>query len=222
MDRLYIVPILLFSVVVHELAHGVVALKLGDPTARENGRLTFNPIPHIDPFGSIIVPLFAFLANLSTFIAWAKPVPINPEYFKVPRRDEMLVSLAGPSSNLLLAFSCVLTAVFFIVLQRNIAIEEESLLSSVLQFCVDMFTAGIALNVMLALFNLIPIPPLDGSHVLAFFLPSSLAKRYQEIGFLGIFIVLFLLNIPGVRETFIVCVRVVTYPYFSLLHLLLQ
>ena len=100
MDSLYILPILLFSIVVHEVAHGWMALRLGDSTARDSGRLTLNPIPHIDPIGSIAIPLLSYLSAGSVFIAWAKPVPINPANFRNFRRDDILVSIIGPFSNL--------------------------------------------------------------------------------------------------------------------------
>ena len=105
-EQLFIIPILLFSVVIHEMAHGWMALRLGDTTARDAGRLTLNPIPHIDLFGSILVPLFSILAAGRVFIAWAKPVPVNPWNFRNLRRDDMLVSIVGPVSNLCLALAC--------------------------------------------------------------------------------------------------------------------
>jgi Zn-dependent protease len=115
LNWLYVLPILLFSIVVHEVAHGWMALLLGDTTARDSGRLTLNPIPHIDPIGSIAVPLLSYIAAGSVFIAWAKPVSVNPANFRNFRRDDILVSLVGPFSNLLVAFCC---AVFFILMQR--------------------------------------------------------------------------------------------------------
>src|SRR5512142_2105649 len=108
LEQLDVLPILLFSVIVHEIAHGWMALKLGDPTARDMGRLTLNPIPHIDPVGSMLVPLISFFAAGTVFIAWAKPVPVNPLYFRNLRRDGILVSVVGPASNLLLALFCAI------------------------------------------------------------------------------------------------------------------
>jgi Zn-dependent protease len=101
LDTLYILPVLLFSIVVHEVAHGWMALRLGDTTARDLGRLTLNPIPHIDPIGSVLVPLISLFSTGSVFIAWAKPVPVNPMMFRNPRRDDILVSTVGPFSNLI-------------------------------------------------------------------------------------------------------------------------
>ena len=100
---LIVVPVLLFSVVVHECAHGIAAERVGDPTARMLGRITLNPVPHIDPVGSILVPVLLLLTNSSIFFAWAKPVPVNPRNFHQPRRDDIVVSIAGPISNILLA-----------------------------------------------------------------------------------------------------------------------
>jgi Zn-dependent protease len=106
LENIYIVPILIFSVVIHEMAHGWVALRCGDTTARDLGRLTLNPIPHIDFFGSILVPLLSIITTGRVFIAWAKPVPINPGNFSNYKRDDSLVTAAGPFSNLLTAFIC--------------------------------------------------------------------------------------------------------------------
>ena len=113
LEELYILPVLLFSVVIHEISHGYMALRLGDSTAKEMGRLTLNPIPHIDPMGSVVVPLFSLLVAGQVFIAWAKPVPINPLNFPNYRRDDLLVAAVGPLSNIVLAFVCSL---FVIVL----------------------------------------------------------------------------------------------------------
>src|SRR5437868_12688102 len=106
LDQLYIFPILLFSVIIHEIAHGWMALQLGDPTALDEGRLTLNPIPHIDPVGSILVPLIAMLSPGHFFIGWAKPVPVNPMNFSNYHRDDILFSVIGPISNIVLALSC--------------------------------------------------------------------------------------------------------------------
>src|SRR5260221_6425187 len=115
MEQLYILPILLFSVVIHEISHGWMALRLGDTTARDLGRLTLNPIPHIDPVGSVLVPLFSLVATGRVFIAWAKPVPVNPLNFSDMRRDDILVSVVGPVSNFILSFICT---IIYIVLQK--------------------------------------------------------------------------------------------------------
>src|SRR5512135_791729 len=177
LDRLYLLPILLFSIIVHEIAHGWMALRLGDPTARDMGRLTLNPIPHIDPIGSIIVPLISFFAAGTVFIAWAKPVPVNPANFRNFRRDDILVSVIGPASNLVLALFCV---VMFIITRRLLGpgdLISAGMGQDAASYLAQMFYAGIPLNIFLAVFNLIPVPPLDGSHVVASLLPQNVADR---------------------------------------------
>ncbi len=221
MDALYVLPVLLFSVVVHEIAHGWMALRLGDPTARDMGRLTLNPIPHIDPIGSIAIPLLSYLTAGAVFIAWAKPVPVNPMYFRNQRRDDILVSVVGPLSNLVVALGC---ALFYVLTVRLIGPMEnmnEGLSQSVAVFLLRMFAAGITLNIFLAVFNLIPVPPLDGSHVLASLLPEDLGERYRQIGFFGILIVLVLMRIAPVRDAMYAVVLTIREPYTWLVNTLL-
>jgi|WetSurMetagenome_2_1015567.scaffolds.fasta_scaffold21199_1 Zn-dependent protease len=221
LEQLFVVPILLFSVVIHEMAHGWMALRFGDPTARDSGRLTLNPIPHIDLFGSILVPLFSILAAGRIFIAWAKPVPVNPYNFRNFRRDDMLVSLVGPVSNLCLALAC---SVMVILLGRTgpaLPMQSVPLLSKFWEFLLKMFYGGVYLNVVLAVFNLIPIPPLDGSHVLASFLPDELADRYRRLGFLGIFFVIMLMRVPAVNAGFGTLIETVFSPFHALMGLFL-
>ncbi|HRU24211.1 MAG TPA: site-2 protease family protein, partial [Candidatus Latescibacteria bacterium] len=151
---LVVLPVGIMAVTIHEVSHGYIAWKLGDPTAHYAGRLTLNPIAHIDPIGALMLVLVGF--------GWAKPVPVNPGYFKNPRRGMMWVALAGPVSNILFAvvFALVLKAVF------AFSSEYTAALFPLLRF-------GIVINVVLAAFNMIPIPPLDGSRVLANFLPFN-------------------------------------------------
>jgi Zn-dependent protease len=201
-DQLYILPILLFSVIIHEIAHGWVALKLGDPTAKMMGRLTLNPVPHIDLVGSIIVPLFSLFAAGSVFIAWAKPVPVDPRNFAHYRRDDMLVSVAGPVSNLVLALVCSITVILLAVANRTVEGMNAPLADETMLFLLRMFYGGIYLNIMLAVFNLLPVPPLDGSHVLASLLPGKAAAVYARIGFAGIFLILFLMRVPVFSDAF--------------------
>ncbi len=210
-ENLVILPVLLFSVVLHELAHGWMALKLGDPTARDQGRLTLNPIPHIDLFGSIVIPLLSLAAAGSVFIAWAKPVPVNPANFSNPRRDDVLVSAVGPITNLVISFGCTVAVIILVFLGRNILTGDQPLLEKVLDFLQRMFYGGIFLNIVLAVFNLIPVPPLDGSHLLAAVLPASLAARFRSIGFLGVFALIALMRVPFFNEAF----RVVTDSLFA-------
>ena len=160
-----------------------MALRLGDSTARDSGRLTFNPIPHIDPIGSIAIPLLSYISVGSVFIAWAKPVPINPANFRNYRRDDILVSITGPFSNLLMAFCCAVLYIFSERLFGPLKLIENNFQREIAAFLIHMFAAGITLNIFLAVFNLIPVPPLDGSHVLSAMLPAEIGERYRQIGF---------------------------------------
>jgi Zn-dependent protease len=217
LENIYIVPILIFSVVIHEMAHGWVALRLGDRTAKELGRLTLNPIPHIDLFGSILVPIFSILATGRVLIAWAKPVPIDPRNFSHFKRDDSLVTVAGPVSNFIIAFICSV----FVIIVHKLTVEfaagnTESMAFEFMNFLYKMFAYGIFLNVALAIFNLIPIPPLDGSHLLANILPNETAFRYRKIGFLGIFIILALFNfVPGFAKIFFSIIIFFTMPFLN-------
>lgn len=179
--------VLLFSIIVHEIAHGYVALLNGDPTARIMGRITLNPVPHIDPVGTIILPLMLLITHAGILFGWARPVPVNPLNYRNYRWGEFAVSAAGPVSNLALA-------VAFSVLLR-LGLENPGLM--------ELAYFGVTINIFLALFNLIPIPPLDGSHILAILLPPELARLYshlQPVGFILI-LILFYTGIMGVILT---------------------
>jgi Zn-dependent protease len=220
METLYIIPILLFSVVVHEVMHGYVALKCGDPTAKYMGRLTLNPIPHIDLFGSILVPLFSILVAGRVFIAWAKPVPINPLNFRNYKRDSVLVSAVGPISNLFLALCCALFVIALLNLGNFFDSFNSELVKFAYEFLLKMFYGGIYLNIVLGVFNLIPVPPLDGSHVLASILPDRLGESYRQIGFFGIFIVIFLMRVPIFSNIFFSIVKAIAFPIEVLIQVL--
>ncbi|HEX9007508.1 MAG TPA: site-2 protease family protein [Bacteroidota bacterium] len=201
-EHLSIIPVLLFSIIIHEIAHGWVALRLGDPTAKMLGRLTLNPIPHIDPVGSVLIPLMSLAAAGSVFIAWAKPVPVDPGNFRRPRRDDILVSLAGPVSNLVLAVLCALAVLLVIPAARLLGESGGESVSQGALFLVRMFYGGAYLNIALALFNLLPVPPLDGSHVVASALPPAASLQFRRIGFLGVLALLFLMRVPAVAAAF--------------------
>ena len=219
METLYIFPILLFSIVVHEVAHGWLALKLGDPTASDMGRLTLNPIPHIDPVGSIIVPLISYFAAGTVFIAWAKPVPINPANFRNFRRDDILVSIIGPISNLVIALLCVVLYVLTVTTFGSTDLIAAGFGREAVSFLKNMFYAGIPLNIFLAVFNLIPVPPLDGSHVVASLLPEKAANQYRQIGFAGILLIIILMRLAPVQHAVLATVHFILIPYVSLLNL---
>ncbi|MDL2207836.1 site-2 protease family protein [Desulfovibrio sp. OttesenSCG-928-F20] len=177
----------LFGIICHEVAHGYTAYRMGDPTAKSLGRLTLNPIRHIDPVG---FGVFAFTALTMPFvIGWAKPVPVQPMYFRRPRQGMVLVSLAGPMTNFLVALLCALIVKFTL----NLSASGIGTGSVWLWAIHESAMFGIVINCALAWFNLMPIPPLDGSHILAGLLPLSLARAYSSIGRYGMFILLLLL-----------------------------
>jgi Zn-dependent protease len=215
-NELPVLPILLFSVIIHEIAHGWMALKLGDPTARDLGRLTLNPIPHIDPIGSVLVPLVSLAAAGHVFIAWAKPVPVQPMNFHNPRRDNVLVSVVGPASNFILAFICALAVIVIAGILRSVEGSAPEPFVDLLRFLVTMFYGGAYMNVVLAVFNLLPVPPLDGSHVLAGLLPADAARNYMRIGFLGVILFLFLMRVPAVADGFFALIGAAFSPFRAL------
>lgn len=174
--------ILLISLSFHEAAHAWTADKLGDPTARQLGRITMNPIAHIDPIGTILFPLIAMLSNVP-LLGWAKPVPVSFAHLKSPRRDFAIIAAAGPISNLILA---VVVAVVFMVMGGVGAVASTSY--------GDVLFKSLFLNVMLAVFNMIPVPPLDGGNVLMGVLPESMASIVDLVrpwGFLILYVLLF-------------------------------
>ncbi len=180
---------ILFAVILHEVAHGWVAHALGDPTAKKAGRLTLNPIHHIDPFGTVIMPiLLFFLSNGKLIFGYARPVPINPYNFKNPKRDMALSSLAGPGINILMAVGCAA------VLRLAMPAAEKFLPERVWSWFAEptelMFLYGVLINVVLAVLNMIPIPPLDGSRVVYWLLPEKQAMVYYRLERYGMLVLL--------------------------------
>jgi len=179
--------VLIFSAILHEIMHGVAAEKLGDPTARLAGRITLNPIPHIDPIMTILLPAILLLSGSPIIFGAAKPVPVNPVMLKEGRKDLALVALAGPVTNLFLALIGALLLKLFG--------DVNIILTIVLQFVVIY-------NVVLGLLNLIPIPPLDGSKFFTIILPEEMALKYQALAPFGIFILISLLFFTPVGDWF--------------------
>jgi Zn-dependent protease len=188
---LLFVPVLLFSVIAHEYAHGYAALKQGDTTALMLGRLTWNPIKHIDPFMTILLPLVLWFGSQGRMLlGGAKPVPVNPRNYRNFKRGDIIVSLAGVFTNLLVAVACVLLVPVFGLAGRAADGLESSF--GILQ---AMMIIGVHLNMVLIAFNLIPIPPLDGSHVMKYLLPASWSFRYMQLSRYGIIVLIVLLYV---------------------------
>ncbi|MBP2634222.1 MAG: Peptidase family [Firmicutes bacterium] len=192
-DMIFRIPALLIALTVHEYAHARAAVSLGDPTPRLLGRLTLNPVAHLDPIGLIMLWLFKF--------GWAKPVPINPSYFKNYRQDTLIVSLAGPVSNMLLA----LVTYFLFILSKMLFLSSE---------WVKILEMLYSYNILLAIFNLVPIPPLDGSKVLASILPVKYEHIFEQMEQYGPFILMGLVYI-GV-------IGIITYPFMSALDYIIK
>jgi len=193
--NIFIIALLVESIVLHEVAHGYASLLFGDRTAKSRGRLTLNPIPHIDPMMTVIVPIAAYILSKGTFIiGGAKPVPVNPYYYRQRVLGDICVSVAGVAVNLLIAVVMILllNVVVLIFGGPQAALAVKVLLNVAF------------LNIVLAMFNLIPIPPLDGSHLFKYLLPRELRSGYENLGRTGVgFIILIvLINIPSVWKVF--------------------
>lgn len=177
------VAILLFSVIIHEVSHGLMAERLGDPTARRQGRITLNPIPHLDLWGSFIIPVFLAITG-GFIIGWAKPVPVDARHFRDPMRDLAMTALAGPVANMAQVLA------YAVIFHVTVALGGPFII-------VYIASLGIFLNLLLALFNLLPIPPLDGSKLVAALLPPDMGWQYLSVGRFG-FMIVFLLLATGV------------------------
>ncbi|MFH1622420.1 MAG: site-2 protease family protein [Candidatus Omnitrophota bacterium] len=176
MNILFSLALFFLAVVIHEFAHGWMAYKLGDPTAKYSGRLTLNPLAHIDPIGTIALPLFLVITNSPILFGWAKPIPVNFLSLHNPKKDMIWVGLAGPCANILLA---IIISIFI------------NLKLFILPF--EFLSQFMLLNLVLATFNLIPIPPLDGSRVLMGLLPAKLAYKYMRLESFGFIIIVIML-----------------------------
>ncbi len=216
-DALIRVLVLVFSVVFHEVAHGWAALKLGDTTARDQGRLTLNPLPHVDPMGSIIVPALLALTSSPFMMGWAKPVPVHPGRLRQPWNDYPKVAAAGPLSNLLLALvSALLLGVTAGVGNRlpdgHAALEPAT-------FLVRVWMTGIYVNIALAAFNLVPLPPLDGSWILSRLLPGRMRASYENLrryGMLAVVGFLLLMHYTPAGQWFGIAMMAIINPFIDL------
>ena len=173
------ITVFMIVIVVHELAHGYVAYRLGDPTARDAGRLTLNPFAHADPIGTVILPALLIITRSPVIFGWAKPVPVNPYNFADPRKGMLLTSLAGPGANFGLA---VLFAIFL-----------KTGLFSVYSVPWTFLLYGVLISLILGIFNMIPIPPLDGANIVSAILPQDLARRFMRLQRYGFIILIGLL-----------------------------
>ena len=194
----WLVP-LVIAIVFHEVAHGLVARRLGDPTAESKGRLSLNPIKHIDPFGTVILPMLLALSHAPMF-GWAKPVPVNYSRLNNPRRDMVLVALAGPGMNLILAL--VGTAILAATVDAKTGVGAF-IAANALNF--------VAINIFLAIFNLLPVPPFDGGHVVEGLLPPGPAQSFRKLGRYSLLVlVLLLLVLPTLSPRANVVARIVS------------
>jgi len=183
----WLLPVV-FAITVHEVAHGWVAKKFGDNTADRQGRLTLNPLNHIDLVGTVLLPGILLLSGAGFIFGWAKPVPVDPRNFKSPRKDMMYVAMAGPISNLLMAVGWAIIARIGVSLADVQAVALPLIYSGI---------AGISINLVLALINFLPIPPLDGSRIVAGLLPERMAWQYYRLEPYGFYVLLLLLVTGG-------------------------
>ncbi|MHB8094277.1 MAG: site-2 protease family protein [Candidatus Aminicenantales bacterium] len=193
--------VLLFAITIHEASHGWAAEKMGDPTAAAMGRVSLNPIAHIDPIGTVLLPLFLVLVGMPAF-GWAKPVPVNPFNLKHPRKDNLWISLAGPAANLTAAAAAMISILILKAVSPGITVFLRSFLIQGQGFVHGFYPLEglslilfytILINTYLAVFNLIPVPPLDGSGILAGLLSEQASQRYDRIRPFGFIIVILLI-----------------------------
>ena len=192
---------LLFSLCVHEAAHAAMANWCGDPSARLLGRMTLDPRKHIDPIGTVVMPLLMLMTGIPYIFGWAKPVPFLPSNLNNIRRDPVLIALAGPVSNVIIAVSCAgILRVFFLLAANDVTFSLMSTLMMIVMFLM-------IINILLALFNMIPLPPLDGHHVLYYFLPQRGRELMDNIGPFGIIIAILFVSRPWLDATMPVALK---------------
>jgi Zn-dependent protease len=213
------IVVLLFAISVHESAHAWMANRLGDPTAKMMGRISLNPLVHIDLFGTLLLPAMLIVAGFPPF-GYAKPTPVESRNFKHLVRDDVLTAVAGPVSNFLTAFIAVL--ILAVILRGTPGIVSPfGRGADVGAPLVEMFKQAIWINVILAVFNLIPLPPLDGSHVIRHFLPYETLKVYDRVGYFGLVIVMFVLPMVGCSVVGALATPFLVF-FYSLLNALLR
>jgi Zn-dependent protease len=200
-DIVFQLIVFLFAISVHESAHAWMANLRGDPTARMLGRISLNPIRHIDPLGTVLLPLIAMFFHVPV-LGWAKPTPVDPRNFKNPVLDDVLTAVVGPASNFIVASCAVLvlavtkmlspiaTSIILGLIFRPPGFDLSQFPSLVAPFCLLLYQA-VVINVVLGVFNLIPVPPLDGSHVFRHLLPAGALRVYDTIGMFGLFVLVF-------------------------------
>lgn len=196
--------VFIYSIIIHEIAHGLIAERLGDPTARLSKRLTLNPLPHIDPIMSLLLPFFLIFTGSPIIFGAAKPVPIDPYNLRNPKKDMGLIGLAGPLSNLILAVAFSLLA-------------RVALLAFPSPFLLSLLAYAVKINIMLAIFNLTPIPPLDGGRVLTAILPDRYADALASVEKLGMMVIIFLLLFPSPFFSLVGTIYKMTFSIFSLI-----
>jgi len=200
--------VVLFAITVHEASHGWAALKMGDPTAHQMGRITLNPIRHIDPIGTILLPLMLIIMGAPPF-GWAKPVPVNPMNLKNPRKDNLIISIAGPASNISVAVIAFIVLKILMNLNPSLFYSSGGGVSNLLSPLITIVYYTIVINVILAFFNLIPIPPLDGSGVVMGLISEEAAQKYEQIRPYGFFILILLIMTGFIGRILGVVLRIV-------------
>jgi Zn-dependent protease len=208
LDGIISLFVVFFAITVHEASHGWAALKMGDPTAYQMGRITLNPIRHIDPIGTVLLPLMLIIMGAPPF-GWAKPVPVNPLNLKDPRRDNLIISIAGPASNIAVALVAFVILKILMGVNPGLLYSSGGGLANLLSPLITIVYYTIVINVILAFFNLIPIPPLDGSGVVMGLISEEAAQKYEQIRPYGFFILILLIMTGFIGRILGVVLRIV-------------